>query len=323
MSGMRGSPVFQSAPLNPGASYVSSIFTLAANYNYICGIHGATMAGSVTVVAGGPASASVSIVDFAFIPASVTVGIGGQVTWINVGPSQHSVVERGGDNLPSYCFNGRSFIGNTPTILAYAGQRIRWYVFNLDLGMGWHNFHTHAQRWRFANETYDARSIGPAESFIVETDAPQVLLLRPGFTHCDKPHKGAKSYHLCGDFLVHCHVEMHMMQGLAALVRSKQTVYLTPKELYDLKTQTGFPECAKEKDDNLCPKVDADRCANAVGGHWDDLPNLPEITFMHAVLLPLSSRIFWGYGQRADQSRLWDQATGCTLFANQPISVSR
>src|SRR6202047_808434 len=109
MSGVRGTPVFQSAPLNVGGSYTSPKFTLAATYNYICGIHGATMSGSVTVQPGGPSTVTVTIVDFAFNPANVTVGVGGQVTWINNGPSQHSVVERGGDSLPSFCFNGRPF----------------------------------------------------------------------------------------------------------------------------------------------------------------------------------------------------------------------
>jgi plastocyanin len=320
MSGARGTPVFQSAPLNIGGSYISPTFTLAAIYNYICGIHGATMSGSVTVQPGGPSTETVTVVDFAFNPANVTVGIGGQVTWINNGPSQHSVVERGGDNLPSFCFNGRSFVGNSPTIIAHAGQRIHWYVFNLDLGMTWHNFHPHAQRWQFADQTIDVRSIGPAESFIVETEAPPVLLL-PGLEHCHEPHKGAKVYHLRGDFLVHCHVEMHMMQGLVALLRSHQTVYLTPKEAQQLGAQIGL---ALDPGDNVCPNVQLDRCANAVGGRWEELPGLPEITFMHAVLLANSSRIlYWGYGQRADQSRLWDQTTGLyTQPANQPIAIA-
>ena len=45
---------------------------------------------------------------------------------------------------------------------------------------------------------------------------------------------------------------------------------------------------------------------------------------MHAVLLPNSSRIlFWGYGQLADQCRLWDQATGLyTQPTNQPIMIA-
>ena len=44
---------------------------------------------------------------------------------------------------------------------------------------------------------------------------------------------------------------------------------------------------------------------------------------MHAVLLPKTSRLlFWGYGPRPDQTRLWDQATGAyTQPANQPTSV--
>lgn len=321
MGGARGTPVFQSAPLNTGATFTSPIFSIVAKYNYICGIHGAIMAGSVNVQAGGPSTVNVTIVDFAFTPANVTIGIGGTVTWINNGPSQHSVVESGGNSLISFCFNGRSFVGNTPTIIAHAGQSIRWYVFNLDLGMGWHNFHPHSQRWAFADQKIDVRSIGPAESFFVETEAPPVLLFPPEFAHCGKPHNGAAEYHLRGDFLVHCHVEMHMMQGLAGLVRSHQTVYLTPAEAQQLKTQIGL---ALDPGGNDCPAVTADRCASAVGGQWEELPNVPEITFMHAVLLANSSRVlFWGYGQRPDQSRLWDQATGLyTHPANQPIAIA-
>jgi plastocyanin len=321
MSGFRGTPVFESGPLNAGGSYTSPLLTVAGTYNYICGIHGASMAGSVTVQPGGPSTNAVTIVDFAFNPPNVVVGIGGQVTWTNAGPSQHSVVERGGDNLPSFCLNGRSFVGNTPTIVAHAGQRIRWYVFNLDLGMNWHNFHPHAQRWRFADQTIDVRSIGPAESFIVETEAPPALLLPPGLEHCHHPHEGAKEYHLRGEFLVHCHVEMHMMQGLAALLRSRQTVHLTPQEAQELSAQIGLP---LDPEDNACPAVQLDRCANAVGGRWEELPGFPEITFMHAVLLPNSFRLlYWGYGPRPDQTRLWDQATGLyTQPVNQPQSLA-
>jgi plastocyanin len=321
MNGFRDTPVFQSAPLNTGGSYTSPPLTVPGTYRYICGIHGATMAGSVTVQPGGQSPAAVTIVDFAFDPPSVVVGVGGQVTWTNNGPSQHSVVEQGGDNLPSYCFNGRSFVGNTPTVAAHAGQPIRWYVFNLDLGMNWHNFHPHAQRWQFADQTIDIRSIGPAESFIVDTEAPPVLLLPPGFEHCHTPHDGATEYHLRGDFLVHCHVEMHMMQGLAALVRSHQTVHLTPTEAQQIGAAMGLP---LDPGDNACPTVQLDRCANSVGGRWEELPGLPEVTFMHAVLLPNSSRVlYWGYGPQADQTRLWDQTTSLyTQPTNQPQSLT-
>jgi FtsP/CotA-like multicopper oxidase with cupredoxin domain len=324
MSGTRGTPIFQSAPLNAGSTFTSPVFTLAANYDYICGIHGPSMSGKVTVQPGGPSTVNVAIGDFFFSPATVIVGVGGQVTWTNSGPSQHSVVERGGDNLPSYCFNGRAFIGNTPTIVAHSGQRIRWYIFNLDLSMNWHNFHLHGQRWRFADQTIDVRGLSPAESFIVDTTAPPVLLLSEELEECQHPEhrpKGAKPYHLRGDFLVHCHVEMHMMMGLAALLRSHQTVWLTPKQAKDLSTEIGL---ALDPGDNACPNVTSDRCQTAMGGRWEELPGLPQITFMHAVLLAESTRIlFWGYGPMADQSRMWDQATGLyTVPANQPQAVT-
>jgi FtsP/CotA-like multicopper oxidase with cupredoxin domain len=321
MSGFRESPVFQSAPLNAGGVYSSPVFSVTGTYSYICGIHGAAMTGTVNVVVGGPSSAVVNIVDFAFNPPSVTVGVGGQVTWTNSGPSPHSVVERGGDSMASFCYNGRSFVGNTPTIVAHAGQRIRWYVFDLDLGMTWHNFHTHGQRWNFAGQVVDVRSIGPAESFIVETEAPPVLLMPPGYEQCHEPHRGAKPFTLRGDFLVHCHVEMHMMAGLVALLRSHQTVYLTAAQKHGLETTVGLP---LDPGDNACPAVDLNRCANSVGGQIHDVPGLPEITFMHAVLLPKTNRLlYWGYGPRNDQTRLWDQDTGLyTQPVNQPASLA-
>jgi FtsP/CotA-like multicopper oxidase with cupredoxin domain len=324
MSGTRGTPVFQSAPVNPGATFTSPVFSIPTTYNYFCGIHGPMMSGTVRVQAGGPGTVNVTMQDFQFTPADVTVGVGGRVIWTNNGPSQHSVVESGGDSLPSFCFNGRTFVGNTPTVLAHAGQRIRWYVFNLDLGMGWHNFHPHAQRWRFADQVIDVRSIGPAESFTAETQAPPVLTLPPHIAHTQhEPHrpKDARPYHLRGDFLVHCHVEMHMMQGLVALVRSHQTVWLTAAQEAELLATVGLP---LDPGDNTCLAVDLDRCANATGGRWDEIPGLPQVTMMHAVLLARSNRVlFWGYGPRVDQSRIWDQSTGAyTQPLNQPQGLT-
>ena len=49
-------------------------------------------------------------------------------------------------------------------------------------------------------------------------------------TATDPPLEPGKKVRLRGDFLVHCHVEMHMMEGMAALVRSIQTMKVT-KEL--------------------------------------------------------------------------------------------
>ncbi len=323
MIGNRNTPVFASAPLKRLGSYVSPIFTIPGTYKYICGIHGATTSGSVTVRPGGPVSAAVDIFDFAFKPANVVVGIGGRVTWSNRGDGQHSVVEQGGANLPSLCLNGRSFVGNTPTIIAHAGQRIRWYVFDVDVGGKWHNLHLHAQRWEFAGQRVDVRSIGPGESFIVDTEAPPVLLLPPEMQHCYDPHEGSKEYCLRGDFPVHCHAAADVTRGLVGIVRSHQIIHLTAREAATLGAEIGLP---LDPGDNACPAVTDNRCANAEIGRWEELPNLPEKVFMHAVLLPNSSRIlFWGYDRptNVDQTRLWDQATGLyTQPPRQPQSFS-
>jgi plastocyanin len=189
-----------------------------AAYSYHCEIH-QQMQGKVIVAAGEQPEATVAIVDtdplnMRFNPAEARIRPGGKVRW-TAGTMLHTVTEDGA-GIPSPCLNGRAFIGNAPTIVARAGQKIRWYVFNLDLSMNWHNFHPHAQRWRFAQDNVDVRSIGPAESFIVETEAPPVLLLPSHIHEAQDPSRRpahAKKYELCGDFLFHCHVEMHMMQG--------------------------------------------------------------------------------------------------------------
>src|SRR5262245_66690699 len=82
MSGFRGTPVFQSAPVNPGGTYTSPPFTIAATYNYICGVHGAMMSGSVIVQPGGSSSATVNMVDFAFVNAN---GIDGLKAFVGSG----------------------------------------------------------------------------------------------------------------------------------------------------------------------------------------------------------------------------------------------
>jgi hypothetical protein len=330
MSGSRRTPVFRSPRLQPGQTF-TAIFTQPGVYNYYCEVHGIGMNGIVRVVVGGPPSISVSITDNQFTPNDVTVGTvgpgmmgGGVVTWTDNGASEHTVTERGGDSMPSYCMNGRSFVGNTPTIEAHTGQKIAWYVFNLDLSMGWHNFHTHAQRWNFAGEPIDIRSIGPAESFTFETTAPPVLLLPPAIEkhqHQQHHRHGAHPYKLRGDFLVHCHVEMHMMAGLVAVVRAFQTVWLTSAEKHQLEQETGLP---LDPGTNDCPDVDLDHCEKSVGGQWQLVPGTSQITMMHAVLLPNTTRmLYWGYGPRPDQSRLWDAATGVySSPSNQPADVT-
>lgn len=330
MSRRQGTPAFNSGPFSPAAAPFEVVFGAEGTFSYHCEIH-SQMQGTVIVAVGEQPEATVAIIDtnmldMRFSPLEVRVRPGGKVRW-TPGTMLHTITEDGA-GIPSFCFNGRSFVGNTPTIVARAGQRIRWYVFNLDLGMGWHNFHPHAQRWDFAQQAIDVRSIGPAESFIVDTRAPPVLLLPADIERAqDQKHrpKDAKKYELCGDFLVHCHVEMHMMQGLAALVRSRQSVWLTKKQAERLEAKIGLPG---ETCDNRCPSVDLTRCERLLCGEWKLVPGSPEVCMMHACLLPKTLRVlFFGYGDtRDDLSRVWDYSVDPGVFSaptNQPFNVTQ
>ncbi len=329
VSGSGGTPAFDSGPIPLNGSFEATFGTEGV-FNYHCNIH-PSMRAVVTVSAGTPTLATVNIddsnpLDMKFVPNNVTVAPGGKVHWNNANNNVHTVTEDAG-GMPSFCFNGRSFVGNTPTILAEAGQKICWYVFNLDLGMTWHNFHPHAQRWNFAGEPYDTRSIGPAESFVVETIVPPVLLLPPDIEATQPPDhrpKGTRPYHLRGDFLFHCHVEMHMMAGMAGLVRSRQTVWLTHEQAERLAAETGLP---LDSGSNDCPAVDMERCHALDCGKWEEVAGSPSVCMMHAALLPNTQKVlYWGYGDtRDDISRLWDYSTPGGSFsapANQPFVVT-
>jgi hypothetical protein len=127
------------------------------------------------------------------------------------------------------------------------------------------------------------------------------LLLPPGMEHAAHPHSHAHPYHLRGDFLVHCHVEMHMMQGLAALLRSQQTVYLTAKEAHDLANLIGL---ALDPGDNACPAVDKS-LRTSVGAAGKSCPVCHRSRSCTLCCCPThrASR-YWGYGPRADQARM-------------------
>lgn len=321
MAGTRGTPIFQSPTLVGGQQFTQQ-FAVEGVYTYFCEIHGMGMSGTVRVQMGAPNQVNVTISDNQFTPDDIAVAPGGEVLWTHAGVNQHTVTENGGTTTPTFCYNGRAFLGNSPTIVAQAGQKIRWYVFNLDLGVNWHNFHLHSSRWNFAGEKVDVRSIGPAESFVVDTIAPPALLLPPDIEATQAPGArppGAHEVKLRGDFLFHCHVEMHMMQGLAGLLRSKQSVWLTAAQEQQVLAETGLPI-----DDglNTCPPVDLARCDNANVGVWEEVPGAPEVAMMHSVLLPNTTKVlYWGY-TRADQSRLWDYGTatpGYSAPVNQPI----
>ncbi|MGH7463441.1 MAG: hypothetical protein ACREMA_20730, partial [Longimicrobiales bacterium] len=318
-----GKPVFDTDDIEELGGEAELVFDVAGDFSYFCRHH-PEMTGVVHVVPGGPDPMTVTIIPgppMAFSPAEVTVGVGGTVTWINNTNSHHTVTSTQGASMMTHCINGRGFVGNSPTIAGRSGQRIRWYVFNLDTSPNWHNFHPHAMRWKFAGQYVDSRSMGPAESFVVESVIPPVLLLTADEEKAQLPaHRppGAKLYRLKGDFVFHCHVHHHMMNGMVGLVRARQSLWLTEDMAHEISHRTGLP---LDDGSNACPDVEPHPCHGHGGGRWEEIPGAPEVAFMHSVLLPDTQRVlYWGY-TRADQSRVWDYSTPAGTYmlpASQP-----
>jgi len=78
-----------SGTLNNGGVYPHT-FNTAGTFPYHCNFH-TSMHASVIVTSGAASNASVSITDNSFGAASVTIGMGGTVTWTNNGSHSHTV----------------------------------------------------------------------------------------------------------------------------------------------------------------------------------------------------------------------------------------
>ncbi len=246
---------FESPALANGASYSHTFGTLPQSYPYHCKIHGVTMAGTITVQNGALAATSVIIGDNFFSPPAQTVAPGGTVTWFNSGQHEH-IVFAGGGGAASFCLNGRSYVGNTPTIVAEPGQRLRWYLLNMDVNDTWHNFHPHSARWRLPappGGAIDVHPLSPVESFTIDTEVPPALWLPDVLEDLQERRRkprGACQVPIRGDFLFHCHLEEHMMLGLAGLVRSRARIWVTEKVLAALDIELPYD------DGNCCADVD-------------------------------------------------------------------
>jgi FtsP/CotA-like multicopper oxidase with cupredoxin domain len=206
-------------------------FSAVGTVGYHCKIHGVSMSGTVVVDPFAPAGdRAVDIIDNAFTPASVSVRPGNKVVWTLAGNFDHIVLAPGGGAV-TYCLNGRAYVGNTPTIEADSGRRLRWHVLNLDLSSVWHNYHPHSARWQLPappGGAADVHGLSPAEGFTAETLVPQALRLPCALEElqCDPPPDACR-VRVKGDFLFHCHLEEHMMAGLAGLVRARDWVWVT------------------------------------------------------------------------------------------------
>lgn len=254
-----GHCLFESLTLANGAAFKFTFPDAGEVCDYICRIHGASMAGRIRVIDGPPqVDQHIRIEDNKFVPADHTVTKGTQVIWTNHGQNAH-IVFAGGGGKTTFCFNGRAFVGNTPIIEGNAGDTIRWYLFNLDVGSIWHNFHPHAARWQLPvppGGASDVHALSPVESLVIDTVVPCALRLPCELEDLQRcPPKDACLVTLCGDFLFHCHIEEHMMSGLAGLVRARQKVWITDKVLKQIDVLLPLNCCIDE-----CAPVDLKRC---------------------------------------------------------------
>jgi FtsP/CotA-like multicopper oxidase with cupredoxin domain len=98
------------------------------------------------------------------------------------------------DDIPSLakdfdCFNGLSFLGNTPMFTVRAGERVRWRI--MSLGKEMHAFHLHGHTWQTDGRYEDTVVMGPATTATFDYVE-------------DRP----------GEWLYHCHMPDHMMGGM-------------------------------------------------------------------------------------------------------------
>jgi plastocyanin len=260
---------FESLSLGPGAAY-SHAFATVGSFAYHCKIHGTSMAGTVVVDSSAPAgNRVVAIGDNFFNPANITIRPGASITWTNGGNFDHIIYAPGGGSA-TFCLNGRAYVGNTPTIEGEPGERLRWYLFNLDLGTVWHNVHPHSARWQLPTPTggaTDVHALSPSQSFVMDTEVPMALRIPcelaplqccPPETACRVPVRG--------DFLFHCHLEEHMMSGLAGLVRAKSWLWVTKEALAATDLQLPYEDARNE-----VSWVDLTRCGQTcpTGKHND------------------------------------------------------
>lgn len=112
--------------------------------------------------------------------------------------------------------NGRTFLGNTPTMVAGPNTRMRFGV--VGMGSDFHTFHIHGHRWiipgpdgntvgaienspmvRAVSQFEDTKIFGPANSFVFTINEGS------GFMRASPA---------IGEWHMHCHVLSHMMMGM-------------------------------------------------------------------------------------------------------------
>jgi FtsP/CotA-like multicopper oxidase with cupredoxin domain/plastocyanin len=126
------------------------------------------------------------------------------------------------------CINGRKFLGNAPTMLAGVETLMRFGVVGMNME-DFHTFHLHGHRWvipgpdgatpvaiqnsrlvRAVSQFEDTRLFGPANSFVFTIDGHSTAAGVPSFMRAGGPNPPDAK----GEWHMHCHVLMHMDDGM-------------------------------------------------------------------------------------------------------------
>ena len=136
--------------------------------------------------------------------------------------------------------NGRTFLGNTPTMVAGRETRMRFGV--VGMGSEVHTFHIHGHRWivpgpqgntpgaiqsspqvQAVSQFEDTRIFGPANSFVFTIDGKSGSFMRAGGPGPDDS---------VGEWHMHCHFLNHMMMGMMGsllIVKGGEFAFTLPR----------------------------------------------------------------------------------------------
>ena len=127
-------------------------------------------------------------------------------------------------SAPGMSINGRSYLGNTPSVVAGTATKMRFGVVGMGQTGDVHTFHIHGHRWIIpgphgttestiktsvedtpVSQFEDTRIFGPANSFGFTINGAAGSFMRGG---------GPSPNDSKGEWHMHCHVLAHMMDGM-------------------------------------------------------------------------------------------------------------
>ena len=127
-------------------------------------------------------------------------------------------------NSPGMNINGRTFLGNTPSLVAGTATKMRFGVVGMGASGDVHTFHIHGHRWIIpgphgttenaikvsvqdtpVSQFEDTRIFGPANSFGFTINGAAGSFMRAG---------GSSPNDAKGEWHMHCHFLDHMMTGM-------------------------------------------------------------------------------------------------------------